>query len=185
MGASGFLGSQVVKALVADGRDVRIMVRASSDTGTTDHLSVERVVGEIKDKRALAEAMDGCDSVYYCIVDTRAWLRDPAPLYRTNVDSLRTVLDVALTFPLCRFVFTSTYATVGINPCGISTEADTFNWMDKAPDYVKSRVQAEDMVLQYRREHKLPGVVCCVGNTYGADNLVGSHGHWRSPSPRL
>lgn len=40
MGASGFLGSQVVKALAEDGRDVRIMVRASSDTRSIDHLDL-------------------------------------------------------------------------------------------------------------------------------------------------
>ena len=69
----------------------------------------------------LGRAIAGCDTVYYCIVDTRAWLRDPAPLYATNVDGLRTVLDVALGYPLRRFVFTSTYATIGLNPSGVST----------------------------------------------------------------
>tara|TARA_R110001599_G_scaffold353870_1_gene601238 strand:+ start:21431 stop:22048 length:618 start_codon:yes stop_codon:yes gene_type:complete len=154
MGASGFLGSHVVKALVAVGREVRIMVRATSDT------------------RAIAAALAGCDSVFYCIVDTRAWLRDPAPLYATNVDGLRRVLDAALVASVNRFVFTSTYGTVGINPAGMSTEKDTFNWADKAPAYVKCRVQAEDMFLAYCREKNLPGVACCVGNTYGADDIV-------------
>ncbi|EUA43337.1 NAD dependent epimerase/dehydratase family protein [Mycobacterium xenopi 3993] len=50
--------------------------------------------------------------MYYCVVDTRAWLRDPAPLFRTNVEGLRNVLDVAKDADLHRFVFTSTYATV-------------------------------------------------------------------------
>ena len=94
MGASGFLGSHVVKELVAAGRDVRIIVRASSNTIAIDHLQVERVVGDISDGDALATAMVGCDSLFYCVVDTRAWLRDPAPLYKTNVDGLRRVMDV-------------------------------------------------------------------------------------------
>ena len=63
IGASGFLGSHVVKALVDDGRPVRIMVRASSDTSATDHLNIERVVGAIDDVEALRSAMAGCDSV--------------------------------------------------------------------------------------------------------------------------
>ena len=81
MGASGFLGSHVVKELVARGRSVRVMIRASSDTSAIDHLDIERVVGDITDSQALATAMADCDTVFYCIVDTRAWLRDPAPLY--------------------------------------------------------------------------------------------------------
>ena len=172
MGASGFLGSHVVKELVSGGRQVRIMVRATSDTRTIDHLSVERVIGDIDDRDTLAAAMAGCDSVFYCIVDTRAWLRDPAPLYKTNVDGLRTVMDVALRQGIDRFVFTSTFGTIGINPSGVSTEKDAFNWWKKAPDYVKCRVQAEDLFMAYCRDKGLPGVACCVGNTYGADDAA-------------
>ena len=116
--------------------------------------------------------MAGCDSVFYCIVDTRAWLRDPAPLYKTNVDGLRTVMDVALGQGIDRFVFTSTFATIGINPSGVSTEEDAFNWWKKAPDYVKCRVQAEELFTGYCRDKGLPGVACCVGNTYGADDAA-------------
>ena len=172
MGASGFLGSHVVKELAAADREVRIMVRASSDTRAIDHLDVERVLGDIADREAVASAMSGCDSVYYCIVDTRAWLRDTAPLYATNVDGLRRTMDVALEAGIGRFVFTSTYGTLGLNPSGVSTEADQFNWADKAPDYVLCRVQAEDLFFEYCRDRGLPGVACCVANTYGADDIV-------------
>ena len=172
MGASGFLGSHVVKELVGAGRNVRIMVRASSDTSAIDHLEFERVIGDISDNDAIASALSGCDSVFYCIVDTRAWLRDPAPLYQTNVEGLRTVMDVALDSDIKRFVFTSTFGTIGINPSGISTEQDKFNWWDKAPDYVRCRVQAEDLFMEYCRGKGLPGVACCVGNTYGAGDIV-------------
>ena len=172
MGASGFLGSHVVKELVAAGRDVRIMVRASSNTIAIDHLQVERVVGDISDGDALASAMVGCDSLFYCVVDTRAWLRDPAPLYQTNVDGLRRVMDIALDSGIKRFVFTSTFGTIGINPSGLSTELDSFNWWKKAPDYVKCRVQAEQLFIEYCQDKGLPGVACCVGNTYGADDVA-------------
>ena len=172
IGASGFLGSHVVKALVEDGRRVRAMFRASSDTRATDHLQLERVVGDIDDPEALKTAMAGCDSVFYCVVDTRAWLRDPAPLYHTNVDCLRIVLDAALTAGISRFIFTSTFGTVGRNANGASTEDDEFNWWDQAPDYVRCRVQAEQLLFEYQRERGLPAIACCVGNTYGADDIA-------------
>ena len=172
MGASGFLGSHVAKELAAAGRPVRIMVRASSDTRAIDHLEMERVIGDIDDGDAIATAIKGCDTVFYCIVDTRAWLRDTTPLYKTNVDCLRTVMDVALREGIQRFVFTSTFGTIGINPSGISTEEDAFNWWDKAPHYIKCRVQAEKLFLDYCREKGLPGVACCIGNTYGADDVA-------------
>ena len=61
--------------------------------------------------------MCGCGDVFYCVVDRRAWLRDPAPLFRTNVEGLRHVLDAAVDADLRRFAFTSTIGTIGI-PAG-------------------------------------------------------------------
>jgi len=95
LGASGFLGSHVAKELVKQGRDVRILVRETSDTRATDHLDVERCYGDVMDRDSLDKAMAGCDSIFYCVVDTRAWLRDPAPLYRVNVDGLTNAMDAA------------------------------------------------------------------------------------------
>ena len=74
-------------------------------------------MGDIWDDDVLRAAMTGCQDVYYCVVDTRGWLRDPAPLFRTNVDGTRNVLDVAVepavAASLQKFVFTSSYVTVG------------------------------------------------------------------------
>ncbi|HXL60067.1 MAG TPA: NAD-dependent epimerase/dehydratase family protein, partial [Mycobacterium sp.] len=92
IGANGFLGSHVTRQLVADGREVRVMVRPNANTIGIDDLRVTRLVGDIWDNDTLRDAMRGVDDVYYCVVDTRGWLRDPAPLFRTNVDGTRNVL---------------------------------------------------------------------------------------------
>lgn len=175
IGATGFLGSHVVRQLVESGERVRVLVRQTSDTRAIDDLDVDRVVGELRDAAFVATAMSGCDDVFYCAVDTRAWLRDPAPLYETNVELLRKVLDMAVHANLHRFVFTSTLATIGRVRGRAATEEDPFNWAHLAPEYVKSRVAAEELVMTYVREHGLPAVVMCVSNTYGA-------GDWQ-PTP--
>ena len=117
IGANGYLGSHIVRQLVADGEDVRIMLRPNAKTIGIDDLAVTRFVGDIFDNDVLREAMTGCDDVYYCVVDTRGWLTDPAPLYRTNVEGTRNVLavaaDVHREHPFRKFVYTSSYATVG------------------------------------------------------------------------
>lgn len=114
----------MTRQLVADGADVRVMVRPTANTRSIDDLAVTRFHGDVFDTATLREAMDGCDDVYYCVVDTRAWLRDPAPLFRTNVDGLRNVLDVAGDADLRKFVFTSSYATVGRRHGHVATEDD-------------------------------------------------------------
>ena len=170
IGANGFLGSHVTRQLVAAGADVHAMVRPTANTRSIDDLEVTRFHGDVFDTATVRQAMDGCDEVYYCVVDTRAWLQDPAPLFRTNVEGLRNVLDVAVEKPIAaklqRFVFTSSYATVGRRHGHVATEDDQIDRRGLTP-YVESRVQAEDMVLRYASENGLPAVAMCVSTTYG------------------
>ena len=166
IGASGFLGSHVTRQLVERGDDVRVMLRHTSSTRAIDGLKVEHCYGDIFDDAALQKAMSGRDVVYYCVVDARMWLRDPAPLFRTNVEGLRHVLDAAVAADLSRFVFTSTTGTLAISDTQRVTEDDPVNW-NQGGAYVESRVAAEKLVLQYAREKSLPVVALCISTTYG------------------
>lgn len=167
IGANGFLGSHVTRRLVADGHDVRVMVRPTANTIGIDDLDVTRHLGDVWDTATVREAMTGCDDVYYCVVDARGWLQDPAPLFRTNVEGTRSVLDVAVDVPLRRFVFTSSYVTVGRRRGRRASEADAVDVSTVTP-YVRSRVQGEELVLRYARERGLPAVAMCVSTTYGS-----------------
>jgi dihydroflavonol-4-reductase len=181
IGANGYLGSHVTRQLVADGQDVRVMVRPTANTIGIDDLDVTRFLGDIWDREVLREAMTGCDVVYYCVVDARGWLTDPAPLFHTNVEGTRNVLEVAvepaIAAGLKRFVFTSSYVTVGRKRGRVATEDDVISdGGESSPTkrlggltpYVRSRVQAENLVMEFARQHALPAVAMCVSTTYGA-----------------
>ena len=177
IGANGFLGSHVTRQLVAGaataatsgggGQDIRVMVRPNANTIGIDDLPVTRFSGDIWDNDTLRDAMRGVDDVYYCVVDTRGWLRDPAPLFHTNVDGTRNVLEVAKTAGLRKFIFTSSYVTVGRRRGRVATEDDIIVDRGLTP-YVRSRVQAENIVLQYAKQHGLPAVAMGVSTTYGS-----------------
>lgn len=167
IGANGFLGSHVTRKLVADGHDVRVMVRPNANTKSIHDLPVERFLGDIWYNDTLRAAMTGVDDVYYCVVDTRGWLKDPTPLFYTNVEGTRNVLEVAKDMNLRRFVYTSSYVTVGRKRGHVATEEDVIADKGLTP-YVRSRVQAEEIVLRYAREHGLPAVAMCVSTTYGS-----------------
>jgi len=85
MGANGFMGSHVTRQLLSAGRRVRVMVRKASDTRALEGLNVETHYGDITDRSSVLDAMRGCASVFYNVVDTRAWLVDPRPSKRFSV----------------------------------------------------------------------------------------------------
>ena len=167
MGASGFLGSHVTRKLVERGDRVRVWVRRSSSTVAFDDLDVERHHGELDDEAAMRAAMTDVDTVFYCIVDARAWLRDPAPLFATNVEALRGVLAAAVEVGVPKFVFCSTVGTIAIAESGAADETMPHNWRHLGGPYVESRLQAEELVLRCHREQALPAVVLNVATTYG------------------
>jgi dihydroflavonol-4-reductase len=168
MGASGNVGACVTRHLAAGGADVRVLLRKSSSTKGIDGLDIERHYGDLFDHTAVSAAMADRDVVYYCVVDTRAELRDPAPLFKTNVEALRRVLDVAVQANLQRFVHLSTIGTIAVGRHGETVDEDTpFNWADQAGGYIESRRAAENLVLSYVADRGLPGVVTNVSNPYG------------------
>ncbi|MEZ0338937.1 NAD-dependent epimerase/dehydratase family protein [Mycobacterium sp. pV006] len=177
IGASGFLGSHVTRQLVGRGDDVRVLIRPTSSTRAIDGLPLDVRRGDVFDTATTQAAMDGCDVVYYCVVDARPWLLDTRPLWRTNVEGLRIVLDVAARADLSRFVFTSTIGTIGRVETGLADETTEHNWADLGGDYIASRVAAERLLFEYCATTGLPGVAMCVANTYGpGDWLPTPHG---------
>ncbi|MGE2833146.1 NAD-dependent epimerase/dehydratase family protein [Mycobacterium sp. SMC-4] len=168
LGASGNVGACVTRHLAAGGADVRVLLRKTSSTKGIDDIDVERCYGDPFDPATVAAAMADRDVVYYCIVDTRAELRDPAPLFATNVEGLRTVLEAAVKADLHRFVFLSTIGTIAVGENGETVDEDTaFNWADRAGNYIASRRAAEDLALSYATDRRVPVVVCNVSNPYG------------------
>jgi dihydroflavonol-4-reductase len=170
-GASGFVGSHTVKALVRQGRAVRVLLRKSSKREAIEGLPVEICIGDVLDPTSLRAAMTGCHSVFYSVVDPRFWLTDPTPIYRNNVEGLINAMNVALELGVKRFIFTSSMGTLGFNPNGPVTEEIPFNWRDRASPYILARLEAEVQFLRYCREKGLPGVALCVANTYGPEDF--------------
>jgi dihydroflavonol-4-reductase len=177
-GASGFVGSHTARLLVAQGRNVRLLLRRSSNTDAVKDLDAEIFYGDVLDPVSVRAAMEGCGSVFYSVVDPRFWLSDPAPLYRNNVEGLVNAMDAALACGVKRFIFTSTMGTLGFNPNGLVTEEIPFNWRDRAGHYILARLEAEIQFLRYCREKGLPGVALCIANTYGPEDYQPTpHGH--------
>ena len=83
------------------------------------------------------------------------------------MDGTRNVLEIAKDAGLQRFIFTSSYVTVGRKRGRVATEDDIVVERGLTA-YVRSRVLAEKLVMDYARDHGLPAVAMCVSTTYGS-----------------
>ncbi|SVC96689.1 uncharacterized protein METZ01_LOCUS349543, partial [marine metagenome] len=64
----------VVRLLLAEGREVRALVRGQSDNRNIDGLDIERVTGDLTDSTSLRAAVKGCDALYHVAADYRLWI---------------------------------------------------------------------------------------------------------------
>src|SRR6185312_5645390 len=121
-GASGFVGSAVARALLAEGRQVRVLLRSGSDRRNLAGLAVEIRSGSLEDHASLGSALEGCGALFHVAADYRLWVRDPAAMYRANVEGTRALMEAALTAGVERVVYTSSVAVLGLKDDGSDAE---------------------------------------------------------------
>ncbi|MCS7207923.1 MAG: NAD-dependent epimerase/dehydratase family protein [Dehalococcoidia bacterium] len=117
-GATGFVGSNLVRTLLQAGWQVRAVVRPTSPLVALEGLPVERVVGDLTQPTSLARAMDGLDAVFHVAALNAFWARDTREFYRVNVEGTRAVCEAALRAGVKRVVHTSTWAVFSTPPRG-------------------------------------------------------------------
>jgi dihydroflavonol-4-reductase len=156
-GANGFLGSAVVRALLADGAAVRAFVRSGSDRRNLDGLNVEIATGDLVDAKSLRAAVAGCGAVLHVAADYRLWVVDPKPMYRANVDGSVNVLEAAAAAGVPRMVYTSSVAVLGINRDRTPADESTpVALADMVGHYKRSKFLAEQAVRARAAELKFP-----------------------------
>lgn len=143
-GATGFIGASIVRELLKNGRAVRALVRKGSDTSNLAGLDVELWQGDLRDHASLEQGLKGCDVLYHAAADYRLWTRDPADMYRINVDGTTAILEAALNNQLSRVVYTSSVGTLGNPGDGrAGDEAAPVSMADMVGHYKKSKFMAE------------------------------------------
>jgi len=159
-GANGFLGAAVVRALLADGRRVKALVRPGSDRRNLDQLAVELIEGDITKPASLRAAMQDCSAVFHVAADYRLWVTDAAPMYRTNVEGSVNVLEAAAAAGVERMVYTSSVAVLGLNADRSPADETTPVTIDEMiGPYKRSKFMAEEAVRRRALEIDFPVVV--------------------------
>src|ERR1700721_3408098 len=151
-GATGFLGSHVARVLGEQGADLLLLVRSTSNLRNLEGIKAETATGDLRDSSSLEKAMSGCDTVFHVAADYRLWVRDPAEMYRSNVEGTRAILEAARQNGVRRVVYTSTVATVGFTGNGHPADEDSpVALADMIGHYKRSKFMAEQLAMEAGR----------------------------------
>ena len=143
-GATGFVGHHVAHALAAQGADLRLLVRKTSNLKNLEGIRGETHVGDLLEPESLRSALEDCDAVLHVAADYRLWIRDPAAMYRANVDGTRELLRMAREAGVPRVVYTSSVATMHFRRDGLVINEDTpVSIKDMVGHYKRSKFLAE------------------------------------------
>lgn len=159
-GANGFLGSAIMRHLLKAGHDVRVLVRAQSDRRNLTNFPVEICEGDLRDTSSIKRAVSGCDNLFHVAADYRMWIPDPDVMYDVNVRGTQALILAAAEAGLKRMVYTSSVATLGINPDGSPADETTPSSLSAMTGhYKRSKFLAEQAVQQLTDQHKLSLVI--------------------------
>ncbi len=163
-GATGFLGSHLVEALVGRGEEVRALVRPTSQVERLRALDVELVQGDLADAGSLPAAVAGVGRIFHCaalVGDWGSW----DDFRRTNVQGVRNLLEAASRTDLSRFVHVSTTDVYGY-PGGTGCD-ESHPYRKRGFPYGDTKIEGEQEVWRYHREKGLPVTVVRPVNIYG------------------
>ncbi len=168
-GASGFIGGRLAARLAGHGAFLRCLVRAGSDTSAISSLGVEAVVGDLRDRRSLEPAAEGCRYVFHCAALVTDWATK-REIVETNVHGTRNLLAASRRANVERFVHLSTtdvYAHPGGSAIEESHAPRRFaNW------YAQTKREAEAALLLHAGgRHGIEAVILRPATVYGPGSV--------------
>ncbi len=171
-GATGFIGSAVVRELVAAGRQVRALCEPGADTKNLDGLPVEVCTVDVCDFNGMAKALEGCATFFHLAAIYKLWLPDPAPIYRVNLEGTTTSMLAAQRAKVGRVIYTSSIAAVGLRDDGEpSDESVPFNLYDIANEYILTKYLSERIAMRFA-EAGVPIVVVNPAFPFGERDIA-------------
>lgn len=167
IGGTGFIGLNLVDALLAAGASVRLTRRKQTATILLRGRSVELVEGSLQEPEKLRRAMTGCDVVFLSGAYYPRYSIDLEAAMAEGVAGVRNACEAALSASVPRFVYTSTIATLAAAPGGRpADERDVAAEMPRGSVYRAVKWAMEGEVDEARRRG-LPAVTLmpagCIG----------------------
>lgn len=159
-GATGFIGSRVARKLLKKGANVRVLVRKNSNLENISDLPLDIIYGDLTKPETLLPALEGCEVLFHVAAEYKLWVPEPKTLYKTNVEGTLNIMKAALRKGIKRIVYTSSVATLGLNPDGSPADEETpVTINDMIGHYKRSKYIAEEKVKKMIKAENLPAVI--------------------------
>jgi dihydroflavonol-4-reductase len=166
-GATGFVGSHVVRELHRQGWTVHLLARRTSPLDEISDIPHTRHEGDITDAESLDGAIpDGADAVFHVAASTNFWSRRNAEQSRINVDGTANLIEASMRAGARRFIHTSSFVTWGFTGRlfdETSARSDRYDWIN----YVHTKTLSEQLVLDAAGEGHIDAVVTNPANVLG------------------
>jgi dihydroflavonol-4-reductase len=172
-GGTGVVGRPLVERLVVDGRDVRALARTQAASDALEALGAKPVRGDVLDPASLQAAVRGCGTVFHVAGMNAMCLRDPQPMYRTNVEGSENVVRAAVLEGVSRVVYTSSASAIGEERDTIGSEESPHRGRYLSR-YERSKHQAERRVLALAGEIGVDLVCVNPSSVQGPGRSTGS-----------
>lgn len=173
-GASGLVGSWLVRALLERGEEVVVLERDASSATAPSLLDVlqhvELLRGDVRDSEAVVRAVRGADLVFHLAGQAlvRTASRSPAVTFDVNVRGTWTVLDACLGENIDRVMVASSQEAYGPSEQLPFTERQPL--LATSP-YGASKAAAEAIAGSYWHTYGLPVCITRMANTYGGGDM--------------
>ncbi len=172
-GGSGFIGSNLVRALVERNHSVSALLRHGTSHPLLEGINFKRIEGDLFSRKILDNAIQHCDAVIHCAAvvsfDEKNWRET----YHVNVTGTDNILKLALKHKK-KVVFVSTASTIGTpqKQPHVMDETTPFSFEERNP-YSHSKHLAENHVLQYVKQG-LDATMVNPSTVYGKGDIHGT-----------
>lgn len=147
-GSSGHLGANLVRRLLNDGHEVRVLLRHGSDNAALDGLNVDRVYGDLRDLSSLKAAVHNCPQIHHCAAKVSTTVGEEREIFDCNVIGTRNLLAAAFEAGVSRVVVSGSLSAIGDDPNGPSNEKVPFYPFEKLPPYSHTKAGVEHECLK-------------------------------------
>jgi len=169
-GGAGFIGSHLVDALLAQGRNVRVLDNLSMGKLTNlplDNPLLQFIQGDVADAALVAQAVEGCAAVAHlaAVASVQASVDDPVATHQSNFVGTLNVCEAMRLHGVKRVLFASSAAVYGNNGEGRAIDEETA----KAPltPYAADKLASEHYLDFYRCQHGLEPAIFRFFNIFG------------------